>query len=108
MLPDQRHVSTEGHCGIVYSLICLLALEWRQQYVTRCVTPVLGVIRAANTYSYTRVVKLDAAIRDFPIPSFLRMPSLPDSPRSMELTSQRAYISIQRDFCVCSVLHLTY
>ncbi|KZV70169.1 hypothetical protein PENSPDRAFT_734875 [Peniophora sp. CONT] len=99
--PDNRCTVAPNAAGSTTSL------EWRQQYVTRCVTPVLGVIRAASTYLYTRVVKLDAAIRDFPIPSFLRMPSLPESPRSMELTSQRAYISIQRDFLVTQ-LHRTY
>ncbi|VDC02424.1 unnamed protein product [Peniophora sp. CBMAI 1063] len=99
--PDNRCTVAPNAAGSTTSL------EWRQQYVTRCVTPVLNIIRATNTYSYTRVVKLDAAIRDFPIPSFLRMPSLPGSPQAMELTSQRAYISIQRDFLVTQ-LHRSY
>jgi hypothetical protein len=76
-------------------------IEWRQQFYTRCSVPALQLMNISPSPKYASIVKLDAAIRDFPIPLALRMPcstgsALTGQPK--DLIGQRAYVSLQRDF----------
>jgi len=83
--------------GIIFSL----GIEWRQQFYTRCSVPALQLMYGASPPRYLSVVKLDASIRDFPIPLALRMPCSAGGvvgTQTKEMIGQRAYVSIQRDF----------
>ncbi|KAI0029171.1 hypothetical protein K488DRAFT_89009 [Vararia minispora EC-137] len=102
--PDNRSALPPSFSG---PAACIM---WRQQFYTRCSVPALLLMNASPPPKYTSVVKLDATVRDFPIPLALRMPSACGSvsdAESRQLIGQRAYVSIQRDFLLIQ-LHRSY
>ncbi|TFY79464.1 hypothetical protein EWM64_g4544, partial [Hericium alpestre] len=81
--------------------------DWKFRFLAQCMYPVLDATTSAQPPKYAAVISLDRAIRDFPTPTALQMPSPSHTDAPIGLTMQRALVSIGRDILLMQ-LHRTY
>ncbi|KAK7690028.1 hypothetical protein QCA50_006672 [Cerrena zonata] len=80
--------------------------EWQHNFLIECMLPVVDVVSAARAPSYISILALDSRIRDFDVPSSLRMMDQDDD-SAHPLALHQAMIACHREVALLQ-LHRNY
>lgn len=90
---------SHSHANSIENPVSLLPLsdhEWKSGFFIKCLSPMLEAMVSVDTVPYSRVLELDKALRDHPVPSILDEAKSLSSPTRF-LAMQKALVTMGRE-----------